>query len=87
MVRSEIEVKLKAVIAEILGFKEEQIGNEDKLIEDLGINSSELIELTIAVKEVFNLRIPNDAWGSDDMDTVQDMINFVCDKKIDPPRY
>lgn len=85
MDRVEIEAKVKAEISTLLDIPERKIQNSDKLVEDLGADSLDEVEIAMAIEEIFDIQIPDE--DAETIKTVQDIINYVCDKKIDPPRY
>jgi len=70
-----IEARVREIIAEQLGFKIEDINNETILADDLGADSLDLVELTMAIEEEFNGEIPDDE--AEKMKTVGDVIKYV----------
>src|SRR4051812_43746008 len=56
----EIEFRLKNLVSEQNGIPREQIHRESRLLEDLHIDSLDLVELVLAAEEVFHVTIPED---------------------------
>ena len=54
----DIEQKVKKIIAEQLGIKEEDIKNESSFIEDLGADSLTTVEMSLALEDAFDIEIP-----------------------------
>ena len=57
---SNIEARVKKIIVEQLGVKEEQVTNEASFVEDLGADSLDTVELVMALEEEFELEIPDE---------------------------
>jgi acyl carrier protein len=55
-----IEQRVKAIIVEQLGVKEDQVTPEAKFIEDLGADSLDIVELIMALEEEFGYEIPDE---------------------------
>lgn len=85
MERTEIEAKLMGIIEGLLGYKQGQVKATDTFVEDLGADSMDMVELTMAIEEEFGVDFPDKEAAK--VTTVQDVIDYLADKKIDPPRY
>lgn len=70
-----LEQRLIAFIAEQLGISADQINTESRIVEDLGADSLDLVELTMAMEEAFNITIEDDQ--ADQLTTVAEMIRFL----------
>lgn len=71
----EIEQKVKKIIAEQLGIKEEDIKNDASLVEDLGADSLTQVEMSLALEDGFGIEIPD--TEQENIRTVQQAIDFV----------
>ena len=60
MEKSEIQARVKKVIAEILDMNESDIGDEANFIFDLGADSRQSIELVAAFEEEFDIEMDED---------------------------
>ena len=70
--------EIQKIICEQLKAKPEEVKLETSLIDDLGADSLDSIELVMALEEKFNIEIPDeDAEG---MNTVDDVIRYVANK-------
>ena len=71
----DIELKVKKIVAEQLGIKEEDIKNESSFIEDLGADSLDTVELVMALEDSFKIEIPDEQ--QENLRTVQQAIDFI----------
>lgn len=55
-----IEQRVKKIVAEQLGVKEEEIKNESSFVDDLGADSLDTVELVMALEEEFETEIPDE---------------------------
>ena len=75
MAPSNIEAKVKSIIADQLGVGEDEIKPESSFIEDLGADSLDIVELVMAMEEEFEVEIPDEE--AENIKTVGDAINYV----------
>ena len=57
---SDIESRVKKIIAEQLGVEESQVTNEKAFIADLGADSLDTVELVMALEDEFGIEIPDE---------------------------
>lgn len=72
---SNVEARVKKIIIEQLGVKEEQVTNEASFVEDLGADSLDTVELVMALEEEFELEIPDE--DAEKITTVQQAIDYI----------
>ena len=72
---SSVEERVRKIVAEQLGVKEEEVKNEAAFVEDLGADSLDTVELVMAFEEEFGVEIPDDA--AEKILIVADAINFI----------
>jgi acyl carrier protein len=72
---SNIEARVKKIIVEQLGVKEEQVTNDASFVEDLGADSLDTVELVMALEEEFECEIPDE--DAEKITTVQQAIDYV----------
>ena len=70
-----IEERVKKIIVEQLGVKEEDVKPEASFVEDLGAASLDTVELVMAVEEEFDIEIPDEE--AEKITTVQSAIDYV----------
>jgi acyl carrier protein len=75
MTATNVEAKVKNIIAEQLGVSEEEIKATSSFIEDLGADSLDIVELVMAMEEEFEVEIPDEE--AENLKTVQDAVNYV----------
>ena len=73
---SNIEARVKKIIIDQLGVKEEQVTNEASFVEDLGADSLDTVELVMALEEEFELEIPDE--DAEKITTVQQAIDYIA---------
>ena len=73
---SDIEARVKKIIIEQLGVKEEQVTNEASFVEDLGADSLDTVELVMALEEEFELEIPDE--DAEKITSVQQAIDYIA---------
>ncbi|KTC21561.1 acyl carrier protein [Pseudomonas marginalis ICMP 9505] len=72
---STIEERVKKIVAEQLGVKEEEVKNDSSFVEDLGADSLDTVELVMALEEEFETEIPDEE--AEKITTVQAAIDYV----------
>ena len=75
MTATNIEAKVKSIIADQLGVGEDEIKMESSFIEDLGADSLDIVELVMAMEEEFEIEIPDEE--AENIKTVGDAINYI----------
>jgi len=75
---SAIAEKVKAVIAEQLGVKPEEVTDQAKFVDDLGADSLDTVELVMALEEEYGIEIPDE--DAEKLTTVGDAIKYIDEK-------
>ncbi len=70
-----MEQKIVELIAEKLCKKVEQITSESRLVEDLGADSLDVVELIMAFEDEFGVSLPDEDIAN--MKTVGDIVNYI----------
>lgn len=70
-----MQEKIIALIAEKLNKKVEQVKFESKLVEDLGADSLDVVELVMACEDEFNISLPDE--DVEKMQTVKDVVEYI----------
>ena len=73
-----VDEKVKAIIAEQLGVKAEEVTPTASFIDDLGADSLDTVELVMALEEEFGIEIPDE--DAEKMATVGDAIKYIEEK-------
>ena len=73
-----VDEKVKAIIAEQLGVKAEEVPPQASFIDDLGADSLDTVELIMALEEEFGVEIPDE--DAEKMTTVGDAIKYIEEK-------
>lgn len=78
---SSVEDQVRAIIAEQLGVKADEIKNDASFVDDLGADSLDTVELVMALEEEFETEIPDE--DAEKITTVQQAIDYVVAAKGD----
>lgn len=70
-----IEQRVKKIVAEQLGVKEEEIKTESSFVDDLGADSLDTVELVMALEEEFETEIPDEE--AEKITTVRLAIDYI----------
>ncbi len=79
MAETQIESKVRGIVAEQLGVGEDEIKLESSFVEDLGADSLDIVELVMAMEEEFEVEIPDEE--AENIKTVGDAINYISTHK------
>jgi len=74
-----IEAKVKEIIVEQLGVNADQVKPEAKMIEDLGADSLDAVELVMAIEEEFGIEVPDEE--AEKLVAVNDITTYVTKVK------
>ena len=74
---STVEQQVKAIVAEQLGVKAEQVVNDASFVDDLGADSLDTVELVMALEEEFGNEIPDEQ--AEKLQSVGDVIKYIED--------
>ncbi|MFQ3322451.1 MAG: acyl carrier protein [Pseudomonadales bacterium] len=72
---SSIVDRVKKIVAEQLGVKEEDIQDTASFVEDLGADSLDTVELVMALEEEFETEIPDE--DAEAITTVQLAVDYI----------
>jgi len=71
----DIESKVISIIVRELGLEESEVTPEKDFIDDLGLDSLDVMTLAMAMEEEFDIEIPDD--DVEGIKTVQDVFNYL----------
>ena len=72
---SDVAERVKKIVVEQLGVKEEEVSNESSFVDDLGADSLDTVELVMALEEEFGCEIPDEE--AEKITTVQQAIDYI----------
>ncbi len=72
---SSVEERVRKIVSEQLGAKEEEVNNAASFVEDLGADSLDTVELVMALEEEFETEIPDEE--AEKITTVQLAIDYI----------
>ena len=77
-----IEDRLKEILVErlFLGVSPSEIGDEDNLVEDHGIDSVQVLEIVVALEEEYDVSLEDDEFDIKTFETIRSIADCVRDK-------
>lgn len=72
---SSVEERVKKLICEQLGVKEDEVKEAASFVEDLGADSLDTVELVMALEEEFETEIPDEE--AEKITTVKEAIDYI----------
>jgi acyl carrier protein len=72
---STIEERVKKIVVEQLGVKEDEVTANSSFVDDLGADSLDTVELVMALEEEFETEIPDEE--AEKITTVQQAIDYI----------
>lgn len=70
-----IETRVKKIVIEQLGVKEEEVKNDASFVDDLGADSLDTVELVMALEEEFDCEIKDEE--AEKITTIQQAVDFI----------
>jgi acyl carrier protein len=70
-----VEERVRQIVVEQLGVKEEEVSGDSSFVDDLGADSLDTVELVMALEEEFSCEIPDEE--AEKITTVQEAIDYV----------
>lgn len=75
---NEIEARVKKIVVEQLGVKEDEVTTEASFVDDLGADSLDTVELVMALEEEFDTEIPDE--DAEKIITIKDAVAYVVER-------
>ena len=75
---NEIETRVKKIVVEQLGVKEEEVTTDASFVDDLGADSLDTVELVMALEEEFETEIPDE--DAEKIITIKDAVNYIVER-------
>ena len=75
MIMSTTEERVKKIVVEQLGVKEEDVNITSSFVDDLGADSLDTVELVMALEEEFNTEIPDEQ--AEKITTIQEAVKYI----------
>jgi len=72
---SSVQQRVKKIVVEQLGVKEEEVTDEASFVDDLGADSLDTVELVMALEEEFKTEIPDEE--AEKITTVQQAVDYI----------
>ena len=72
---SNIDERVKKIVIEQLGAKEDEVSNSSSFVDDLGADSLDTVELVMALEEEFELEIADEE--AEKISTVQEAVDYI----------
>ncbi len=72
---SNIDERVKKIVIEQLGVKEDEVNSSSSFVDDLGADSLDTVELVMALEEEFECEIPDEE--AEKITTVQQAVDYI----------
>ena len=72
---SNVESRVRKIVAEQLGVKEDELRNDASFVDDLGADSLDTVELVMALEEEFETEIPDE--DAEKITTIQQAVDYI----------
>ena len=72
---TDLEIKIKAIVAKTLDADESEITGDVSFIDDLGADSLDIVEMIMETEQCFGISIPDDQV--DDLTTFSKLVEYV----------
>jgi acyl carrier protein len=72
---SDIEPRVKKIVAEQLGVNEAEVKIDSSFVDDLGADSLDTVELVMALEEEFDCEIPDEE--AEKITTVKQAVDYI----------
>ena len=76
---SNVDERVKKIVIEQLGVKEDEVSNSSSFVDDLGADSLDTVELVMALEEEFECEIPDEE--AEKITTVQQAVDYINTNK------
>ena len=73
-----VEDRVKRIVVQQLGVKEEEVKVSSSFVDDLGADSLDTVELVMALEEEFDIEIQDE--DAEKIMTLQDAVNYIESK-------
>jgi len=75
---NEIEARVKKIVVEQLGVKDDEVTTDASFVDDLGADSLDTVELVMALEEEFETEIPDE--DAEKIITIKDAVNYIVQR-------
>ena len=70
-----VEERVKKIVVEQLGVKDEEVNTTSSFVDDLGADSLDTVELVMALEEEFETNIPDEE--AEKITTIQQAVDYI----------
>ena len=67
--------KVKAILAEQFDVEEDDINPETRLVEELGADSLDVVDLLMSIEDEFEIEVPDEEI--ENMKSVEDIVSYI----------
>ena len=71
--------QVKKILCDQLDLEEEQVNEDSEVIDDLGADSLDIVDLVMTLEEEFDTEIPDE--DIENLKTVGDIVNYIEDNQ------
>ena len=74
-----MEEKIKEILSEVSGVPLTELGEDTRLVGDLGMSSFDLADTVVSVEETYGIKIPDERFS--ELETVADILRVIREEK------
>lgn len=71
--------KIRDILCEQLELEEDQVTMEANILDDLGADSLDIVDLVMTIEDEFDMEVPDDA--AETIRTVADVVRFIEERQ------
>ena len=71
----DLSVRIQSIVADQLGVEQAEVTKDASILDDLGADSLDVVELVMTLEDAFDIEVPDDAV--EEMRTIGDVQRFV----------
>jgi acyl carrier protein len=71
----DLSVRIQSIVADQLGVEQSEVTKDASILDDLGADSLDVVELVMTLEDAFDIEVPDDAV--EEMRTIGDVQRFV----------
>jgi acyl carrier protein len=75
-----LEVRIRSIVADQLGCDKAEVTANASILDDLGADSLDVVELVMAIEEAFDIEVPDE--DVEQLRTISDMERYVSEHAV-----
>lgn len=71
----DLEIRIRSIVAKQLGVESDEVRPDANILDDLGADSLDVVEMVMSLEEAFDIEVPDE--DVEEMRTVSDVESYV----------